>query len=83
MKVYWFVCLNFYIKVVYISSMITLDKECCFKSSDEITTRHFCFQMSFRPTCCPRDKRHSNHEINRYVYPPPGGATRVHSGRDV
>ena len=26
--------------------------------------------MSLRPTCCPREKRRSNHEINRYVYPP-------------
>ena len=28
------------------------------------------FKMSFRPTCCPRGKRRSNHEINRYVYRP-------------
>ena len=27
------------------------------------------FQMSFRPTCCPREKRRIKHEINRYVYP--------------
>ena len=28
------------------------------------------FQMSFRRTYCARQKQRSNHEINRYVYPP-------------
>ena len=36
----------------------------------DYVSRFFCFQMSFRPTCCPRGKRHSKHEINRYAYPP-------------
>ena len=30
----------------------------------------FFFQMSLRPTCCPQSKWRSNHEVNRYVYPP-------------
>ena len=64
------VCLSEYLplrSVYRISSMSILAVQ-GFVSRRDYESPLF-FQMSFRPTCCLQSKRHSNHEVNRYVYP--------------
>ena len=70
MIVYWFVCPNIYLDVMYtvIYSMIMIMIAVYFGGlfREEIAN----CQMSFRPTWCSQSKQRSNHEIYRYVYRP-------------
>ena len=64
------VCLSEYLPLrsVYLISSMYIIAVQGFVSRRDHETPLF-FQMSFRPTCFLQSKRHSNYEVNQYVYP--------------
>ena len=63
------VCLSEYLPLRSVYSLVIIVEGFVSRRDHELPWLFFKI-MSFRATCCTRGKRHNNHEINLYVYPP-------------